>query len=71
MGLACHLLLTVFCMTEYQEVGVSIPIPFLSRGLASAAFGILRPIKFLHLQIFVLMVFLSTGWPELPKVLMH
>ena len=58
-------------MTEYQEVGVSIPIPFISRGLASAAFGIVRPIKYLHLQIFVLMVFFSTVWSELPKVLMH
>ena len=58
-------------MTEYQEVGVSIPIPFLSRGRASAVFGIVRPNKFLHLQIFVLMVFLSMVWPELPKVLMR
>ena len=58
-------------MTEYQEVGVSIPIPFLSRGLASAAIGIVRPIKSLHLQIFVLMVCLSTVWPGLPKVWMH
>ena len=58
-------------MAVFQEAGVSIPIPFLFRGRTSGVSGIVRPIKFLHIQIFVLMVSLSMVWPELPRVLMH
>ena len=71
MGLAWNPPLTILCMTVYLVAGVSILIRFLCLGHASAGSRIVRPIKFLRLQTFVLMVYLNMAWPELLRVWMH